>query len=110
MKPWKKFVAFFKLLYDNLSYLYYYLTTIVLFLSLFNPIFDSIILIIEMFKQLDMFLEIGKAIKESFLNLMVVVLIYILSVYTFVIVIYFVYVDKYQPCTGTLYSCLCFGL
>ena len=41
---------------------------------------------------------------------MVVVLIYILSVYAFVIVIYFAYANKFQPCTGTLYSCLCFGL
>ena len=52
----QRFTELMKLLYRNLSYLYYFLTTLVLFLGMFNPIFDSIILVIELFKQSESFL------------------------------------------------------
>lgn len=47
MKLW----LLLNLMAANINYLYYLLTTILLLLGLANPFFDSVLLIIELFKR-----------------------------------------------------------
>lgn len=42
---WEKTVAVGRLLWNNLSYLYYFFAFIILIFSVYNPFFDAIILV-----------------------------------------------------------------
>lgn len=107
---WGKLKARIKLIMTNLNYSYYLLTTVLLLLGMFCPFFDTIVLIVEAFRQNETFFEIGKAIVESMGQLAVVLLILIISNYILVVFVYFRYNSAYAPCSGTLYSCLSFGV
>ena len=45
---WQKFKQIVKFLWNNLSYFHYLFTLILSILSLFNPFFDALLLIVEL--------------------------------------------------------------
>jgi hypothetical protein len=105
-----KFKELAKLTYNNLGYNYYLLTSILLLIAMFCPFFDTILLIIELFKQNETFFEIGTAIQESMGQLLVVLLIFFISNYILLLFVYFTYNASYEPCSHSLFACLSFGL
>lgn len=107
---WDGFKAHLILIFNNIGYYYYFFTSAILIIGMFSPFFDTILLIVELFKQNETFFEIGKAIKESMMQLLVVLLIFIISNYILLVLIYFIYSTEYASCQGSLFSCLSFGL
>lgn len=92
---WMKTKVMLKLHYNNLDYYYYILMTLLLLFGLLNPFFDTIVLLVEFFKRNDTFAEIGRAIKESLLQLLVVLLIYFLANYILLMYLYYMYYAEY---------------
>jgi hypothetical protein len=43
---WRKFVSVLSLLYNNIGYGYYFLTTLLLLFGLFNPFMDTLVLVV----------------------------------------------------------------
>lgn len=51
VKTMEKVKAILSLFFDNLGYMHYSFLVVLAVLSIFNPIFDSIILILELFRR-----------------------------------------------------------
>lgn len=80
-------------------------------LGIFNPFFDSLVLVLELFRRSETFFIILKAIKETMDQLCVVLLINLILTYILASILYFYYGsgNYYQNCS-TLYYCFIFAL
>jgi hypothetical protein len=99
------------LLLENLDYLHYFFTMLLAVLGIFNPFFDSLVLVLELFRRSETFFIILKAIKETMDQLCVVLLINTILTYILASILYFYYGSRdYSVNCGTLYYCFVFAL
>jgi hypothetical protein len=79
--------------------------------GIFNPLFDSLVLVLELFRRSETFFIILKAIKETMDQLCVVLLINLILTYILASILYFYYGSgDYVPNCGSLYYCFIFAL
>ena len=80
-------------------------------LGIFNPLFDSLVLVLELFRRSETFFIILKAIKETMDQLCVVLLINLILTYILASILYFYYGSgDYADNCQTLYYCFIFAL
>lgn len=108
---WQKTRVISKLTYDNLSYFYYLLAFVLLILGVFNPFFDAVILVAELFKRNQTFSIILKAITETLDQLLITLLVLVIATYILTSIIYFYYGPTvYSTICTNLYFCFMFSL
>ena len=97
---------------ENLDYLHYFFVVLLAIFSIFNPLFDSLILVLELFRRSETFFIIFKAIKETMDQLCVVLLINLILTFILASILYFYYGSRvdYSANCGTLYYCFVFAL
>ena len=107
----QKFVEEVYLCFTNLSYFHYLWIFIFGILACFCPFFDSIILIMELYRRSETFSSIIKAIVSSIDQLMVVLLLTLVCTYILTSILYYYNgVDNYPTECSTLYYCFVFSL
>lgn len=91
VKRIEKLKVILSLFVENLDYLHYFFTMMLAVLGIFNPLFDSLVLVLELFRRSETFFIILKAIKETMDQLCVVLLINLILTYILASILYFYY-------------------
>ena len=107
----EKMSVIVELFIDNLDYLHYLFVVFLTIMGIFNPFFDSLVLVLELFRRSETFFIILKAIKETMDQLCVVLLINLILTYILACILYYYYGSgAYIVNCRTFYYCFVFAL
>lgn len=107
----KKGIEIVKFVLNNLTYMHYFVTLVLCILTIFNPFFDAILLLVELYRRSETFAAMVDAISSTLDQLVVVLLFTFICTYVLTTFFYFYRAENDYPaeCTS-LYHCFSFSL